>query len=115
MCEGPTDEQRKQLAIYAMQPNLRIVGRPSKGMPSRWHPNTVTNAEGFSFSEAGAWELIGQLLEQGYPIKAIELDNPPGVIGYTMKHQLGDDQRLIYIKIHFGNGKIVGRSFHYDC
>lgn len=84
-------------------------------MPSDWCPNKVINPEtGFPFSEAGAWELIQQLLDSGNPIQPIPMDDPPGLTGYVMKYQLKDEERLLYIKVHFGNGKIVGRSFHYD-
>ena len=35
--------------------------------------------------------------------------------GYVMKIDVGSpDGRKLYVKVQLGEGKIVGRSFHYD-
>ncbi len=85
-------------------------------MPSHWTPHAVENpTTGYPFSDASAWDLIAELLTNGHPIQPILMKHPSGVTGYVMKVKLGKEERLLYIKIHFANGGILGRSFHYDC
>ena len=38
------------------------------------------------------------------------MDVPPGTLGYEMFYTSGIT--TIYIKVHFGHGVIMGRSFH---
>ena len=66
------------------------------------------------FTPAGAWEFIMELLKDGHPIEAIELDFPPGCTGYVLKVPETAKQAEIYIKLELGPGGVWGRSFHYS-
>jgi hypothetical protein len=103
---------RTQLAHLARQKSKRRVPRE---LPCEWVPRTIPNpADGNQpFTEAGAWELIADLLETPeQEVQTITLERPPGVTGYVMKYPLPGFGTL-YIKVHFGNGPtILCRSFH---
>ena len=101
---------RDNLANFADNKKTRVLMRPSD-----WRPYTVMNPiSGLTFTDAGAWTFIAELLRQGERIEVITLDNPPGQEAYVMKHIIEKDKPALYIKIHFGNGKVIGRSFHYS-
>ena len=103
---------RKQLAHLARQKSKRRVPRE---LPCEWRPTTVPNPADNNqpFTEAGAWELIAELLENaGQEVTTIILDRPLDKTGFVMKYPL-PGFGMLYIKIHFGNGPtILGRSFH---
>lgn len=90
----------------------------SRNSPTDWRPNHVRNPDGgmldTHFSNAAAWELIATKLEAGHPVEVVSLRHPPGKTGYVMKIDLGSDQRLLYVKLQMGSGKVIGRSFHYS-
>jgi len=105
-----SDSFREELARYAENNKCRKLLRPHS-----WYPESVNNpVTGFPFSGPGAWEHIAELLRANHPMTEIILDNPPGQKAYVLKEKLEEDRPELYIKIHFGNGKILGRSFHYD-
>ena len=56
------------------------------------------------------------MLERGEEVHVIEMKEPRGAgRGYVMKIDVGaPDGRKLYVKVQLGQGKIVGRSFHYD-
>ena len=66
------------------------------------------------FTDVGAWEFVTWLLEAGHPIEVITLDKPEGKPGYVLKYQANPSERVIYIKLELGSGKVIGRSFHYS-
>lgn len=77
------DEIRRQLAALARSRHSRTVGIPIRGLPSDWRPYTVTNPEsGLPFTEAAAWNLLVQLLEEGHPVLETTLDHPLGARGF---------------------------------
>jgi hypothetical protein len=64
------------------------------------------------FTQAGAWDFVGECLEdQGIQIYEILLDQPPNKRAWYFTVP-GHDGAMIYIKIHFGPSNVVGRSFH---
>ncbi len=67
-----------------------------------------------TFTEAGAWQLIEEKLEEGERLEEIELDTPPGRKGYVMLIHLEDNKPPLYVKLQLGGGKVIGRSFHYS-
>jgi len=83
-------------------------------MPCDWAPHQVLNTTDMPFSDAGAWELIANLLEGGHPFTSVTLRKPPGDVGYETKVTLRANLPLLYIKIQVKFGRIVGRSFHND-
>ena len=86
----------------------------SSERPTRWHPNKITNPNtGLYFTEPGAWQLIGDLLEQGHEFTEKVLDKPPGAIAYEAWVRY-EDGTTIYLKIEPCGPNIFGRSFHYD-
>ena len=114
--EGEADdkieEHRVNLARYADNKKTRKLGWPC---PCDWRPKTVENPEsGMPFTDAGAWSFISALLKQGVPIEKITLKIPPGQEAYVMKYEIDPNRPVLYIKIHFGNGCVLGRSFHYS-
>lgn len=79
--------------------------------PTDWRPTQCVDPRtGEYFTEAGAWEYIEELLIGGHPLEQIELEMPPGRIGYVLL--VKRTPRDIYIKLQLGSGKIHGRSFH---
>ncbi|MCP4655336.1 MAG: hypothetical protein GY856_07950 [bacterium] len=70
-------------------------------------------ASGESFTEAGAWHFIADLLESGHPIDEVVLRKPPGKLAYAMIVDLAPGQPALYVKLQLGSGKVIGRSFHY--
>jgi hypothetical protein len=86
----------------------------SKKMPIRWEPHNIINPKtDFAFSDDSAWDLIANLLEDlEYPIKVIVLDKPPGMEAIVIMHVLVPTQPELYIKVHMGHQKVIGRSFH---
>lgn len=104
---------RAELARLARNKKTRVLGWPS--LPCDWRPMSVENpASGMTFTDAGAWAFIADLLSKGVLIEVIELDKPPGLEAYVIKHVIDENKPELYIKIHFGNGRVVGRSFHYS-
>lgn len=108
--ENKAELYRADLARFAANKKTR-----SLGWPRDWRPQSVESPDsGLPFTDAGAWNLIAELLRQGVPMKEKELKNPLGQMAFVMKHILDENRAALYIKIQFGNGEIIGRSFHYS-
>jgi hypothetical protein len=108
-------EVRRQLAALARSRQTRTVGLPSRGLPSDWRPYTVTNPESsLPFTEASAWELLVQLLEEGHPIQETVLDHPPGARGFVLLVDMEGSNQTLYVKVQRGASYVIGRSFHYS-
>lgn len=98
----------RRLANLARSRATRIV---PKNLPCDWRPQCIINPVlGAYFTTHGAWEFIVDLLDQGFPITEKALDVPLGSLGYEMNYASG--MTTIYIKVQFGHGVIMGRSFH---
>lgn len=99
-------ENRRQLARLARQKSKR--GIPRADLPCRWYPREITNPEDNQpFTDAGAWALIAQLLEdiEGQSVEVITLDNPAGKTGYVLKCDLPTAK--VYIKVQYGPGPSI--------
>ena len=112
------DGIRKELAELARSKKTRTRDF-SKGQPTRWKHYEVENITPSSifipyFTEDGAWQFIADQLDSGHEVEEIKLAKPPGTVGYVMRIFAGDGKPKIYIKLQKGNGKVIGRSFHYD-
>ncbi len=108
--EGNLETNRHQM-IVLIRSNRRVVPRD---MPTEWRPTEVISPESkMPFTPGGAWHLIADKLEEGHPVEEVELRNPSGKTGYVLKIDADQGQK-IYIKLHFGNGCVIGRSFHYS-
>lgn len=119
-CGGRDDdinaETRRQLARLARSARTRTSAF-SPHEPTDWRPEQVEGPEGgFSpyFTDAGAWELIADKLDEGHAVEVIELHKPPGAKGYVMKIDLKPDAPTLYVKLQLRRGQVVGRSFHYS-
>lgn len=113
-----TDEERKELARLARNKATRTTAF-TRDRPTEWRPQQVQNTSETAsfipyFTDEGAWNLIADLLENGYPVKVKILDLPPGAKAFEMHVESGSSLPRIYIKIQPGHGSVIGRSFHYD-
>ena len=106
---------RRELAALARRSDRR-TSEWSRERPTEFRPDTVINPDtGVSFSPAGAWHYISDLLEGGQALEPLELDKPAGKTGYVLRPKLGPELREIYIKLELGDGgMVIGRSFHYS-
>lgn len=104
------EEHRHQM-IVLIRSKRRVIPR---NIPTDWRPTQVVSAESqLPFTPSGAWQLIADKLEEGHPIEEIVLKNPSGKTAFVMKIE-AKPGRKIYIKLQFGNGCVIGRSFHYS-
>ena len=105
------DDLRARLATLCRSKRTRETSF-SRKRPVKWHPTSVCEMGSTSpFTEAGAWEFIACLIEDGTEIETIILDKPPGKTGYVMLVQ-GNYNERIYIKLEIVGEKVFGRSFH---
>jgi hypothetical protein len=108
----PDLEVRRQLCALCRRKRTRTTEWTST-QPTQWQPGTVTNPiDDQPFTDSGAWELVADLLDANHPIERVELDQPPGKIGYVLVVPIGG--RQLYVKLQLGSGKVIGRSFHYS-
>ena len=109
---------RRQFAVLARDPKRRVVG--GVGRPHQWRPERVPDPEsGYGMTDAAAWSLIAAALEDANrELETLQLDIPPGAIGYVMKLQMSHLPKRVYTKFEFivmaGVGIICGRSFHLE-
>ncbi|RYY04870.1 MAG: hypothetical protein EOO53_00680 [Gammaproteobacteria bacterium] len=111
----PSMDFRRSLASKARYKNSRVT-EFSQSIPTDWSPHKVNNPKtGFYFTDDSAWNFIADLLENP-TCEAIfkELDKPKGVKAVVILRVLEEGKPLLYIKVHFGRDKIIGRSFHYS-
>src|SRR5947207_14558095 len=108
------DSVRRQLGLLCGRARSRIVGSPRQGKPSDWRPGEVVAPDGQPFTRVGAWEYIAELIDQGQPIREMELEEPKGKTGYVMEVDMGKDAPVLYVKLELGSGIVIGRSFHYS-
>ena len=115
-------ETRRQLALLARRRRARTSAFDPSA-PTDWRPTEVRDPEvrdpdgGFSpyFTDAAAWELIADKLEEGHEVEVVKLRKPRGARGYVMKIDLGQDVPTLYVKLQLLRGRqVVGRSFHYS-
>ena len=106
-------EYRRQLADLCSSKRTRTSAFSSHA-PTDWNPETVINIETAEpFTESSAWLKIQERLLSGCPIEVIELRKPQGAKGFVLRLD-GENKREIYVKLQFGNRKVIGRSFHYS-
>src|SRR5690242_11169415 len=105
------DEARIQLSRLARRKENRIC-RWTKERPCEWRPLEVEHPEtGLPFTEVRAWEYIAELLDAGHMVREVELEQPPGEIGYEIVVSLKVGQPKLYIKLQFLGRFVLGRSF----
>jgi hypothetical protein len=105
---------RREFARLARRKNLRRNDWTKK-MPCDWAPTQVENPRtGMPFTDAGAWELIAELLDGNHEFTEVTLRNPPGCLAYETRVCLQANYAEIYIKVQHLAGNIWGRSFHND-
>ncbi len=85
------------------------------GWPRDWNPGGVCDPrqDQTVFTEAGAWEFIADLLDDGCEVETKLLDSPPGGKGYVILTSGGAGKPDVYIKFQVIGNRIFGRSFHY--
>ncbi len=111
--EEPFKEIRRQF-VSLIEKNKKKLGAPP-GMPTVWQPTSIKDPKtGYYFTNPGAWDFILDELRAGRPLTKIALDKPPGKDAYFMKIPQANNLPDIYIKLHFGGGHVIGRSFHTD-
>lgn len=104
---------RHEIILLARQKRSRTSAFTSSA-PTEWQPYAVLDENGEPFTDAGAWDLVADLLERGHPIKSVVLRHPPGKRAYEMIVSLRPGSLEIYIKLQMGSGRVIGRSFHYS-
>jgi len=105
-----SEKERRQFIILVRRKESSELDYPAK-----WHPESVNNpATGMPFTGPSAWELIAVRLENGEPMKTVELRNPPGKKAYVMQFRLEPRGPKLYVKLRLVSGKVLGRSFHYS-
>ena len=108
-----SDDLRKRLADFARRRERRVVGPFSKDLPCDWRPQNILNPEsGMPFTDASAWELIAERLENGHPVRQQTLEKPPGAQAVVLEVDLGPTQAILFVKIQIGAERVIGRSFH---
>lgn len=98
---------RHELVVLARKSNARVT-KFSIDRPTDWRPGQVHNPDGVlnsHFTDASAWEYIAARLENGHPVKVVELDKPLGAKGYVMKIDIEPGKPKLYIKLQLGSGK----------
>ncbi len=106
---GPSDSTRRQLAVLARRSHARVTAF-SPERPTDWRPGQVRNPGGLLdtfFTDAAAWELIAERLEDGHPIETVEMRKPRGATGYVMKVDIEPGRPQLYIKLQLGSGTIT--------
>ena len=99
---------RKELANSAKSKRCRKYP-----IRNRWTPwEVISPISGLPFSDAGAWSLIIEKLEAGEEIQEEPLTGEKAKMAYEMIFDI-EPLKPLYIKIHFYNGQIWGKSFHY--
>jgi hypothetical protein len=83
-------------------------------MPCDWAPTQVETRLGLFFTDAGAWELIAELLDGDHKFERVVLRTPQGEVAYETTVKLRLDLPTIYIKVQLKAGRIWGRSFHHE-
>ena len=85
----------------------------SPSSPCDWSPHVIVDPEtGLPFSDASAWQLICQQLEESpESFHEVKLRKPPGQIAFETVLTLATKDR-VYIKVQLFQGKAYGRSFH---
>lgn len=104
---------RHEMALLARQKRCRTSAFTPRA-PTEWQPHAVLDENDEPFTDAGAWDLVADLLECGYPIRSVVLRHPPGKRAYEMIVSLTPRPLEIYIKLQMGSGRVIGRSFHYS-
>lgn len=108
-------ERRRELAGLARNKKTRAAGPLDTNLGCKWHPTKVISPmSGMPFTEAGAWDLVAELLESAFPIEELTLESPAGMTALVFLVDLPGAQRTLYIKIHPGGRGVFGRSFHYS-
>jgi hypothetical protein len=74
---------------------------------------------GYGMTDPAAWSLLATALEDpSRELETLQLENPPGAIGYVMKIRMDHLPKRVYVKFEFfvvaGVGVICGRSFHLE-
>jgi hypothetical protein len=105
-------EERRRIAGLARNPSKRIVSRGDRERPTRWYPEQVEFAPGFSYSGPGAWDRIASHIESGGPVYKTPLKHPPNVWGYVIFDPPTETSRGLYAKFELTKPGICGRSFH---
>ena len=105
-------EIRKQMAQLCESRKTRTVGS-YPDHPSKWRPRSILvpgSAE--HFTDDSAWLFIRDcLLCDEIEVFDLILERPPGKKAWYMVVPISSDQDL-YIKVHMGQTKVIGRSFH---
>ena len=109
-------EIRRLIARLAGSAKCRRLGWDSQWkLPSDWTPGTIDDPEsGMPFTNAGAWNLLAELVEEGHPMEEVRLDVPLGDLAYVLLVNLEGADSTLYIKVQVKGGLLLGRSFHYS-
>lgn len=105
-------ETLRQLVANCRKSSGRSIGRPHEWTP---HRVEIPGLPGFFFSDAGAWDLIADKLDEGIEYQEISLDTPYGSTAIVLCVGIDPKRPPVYMKVQVGNGSCaIGRSFHYS-
>lgn len=106
------EDTLRQIIANCRRKQMRFLG-----FPRDWNPTHIKrpDLEGFFFTDASAWELIADKLEEAHSFDELILDNPRGALAIVMRIQLVISDPSLYVKVQVGVGnQAIGRSFHYS-
>lgn len=109
------DIRREIVRLSSSGRTRRVDFSPSE--PCEWKPTSITDPRsGKYFSDASAWEFLADCFERALlgDIYRVELDRPPGKLGYTLQVPGVTGKPPIYMKVQIVSGAVKGRSFHYS-
>lgn len=108
---GNHPEIRRQM-IALIRKRRRSAGFTHR-RPTDIRPRDFINPETeLALTRQGMWAEVVRLLEEGVPLRRVELRQPPGETAWQFVAELWSGQPLLYVKLQFLGSKIRLRSFH---
>ncbi len=87
--------------------------RFTRNRPTDVRPGEIVDPEsGLPLTHRSMWWRIVRFLEEGVPLRGIELDKPPGETAWTLRGRLGPGTPVVYVKLQIIGSCVLLRSFH---
>jgi hypothetical protein len=112
-----------RLVVLSQQERIRLAGLAAQARcrksaftmqrPCEWDPDHTYSRANYSYTPAGAWAFLCELLLSEIPIYLTTLDKPPGASAYVFFLPPEKNWPGIYIKFEIAGPGLYGRSFHH--